>query len=176
MSTRERPGQPLDTGGRTVPAEWIDYNGHMMDAYYFLAFTEATEALLDRVGLGAGYRAETGRGMYTAESHLCFHASVPAGAGLRYSSQLLGCDAKRLHVFHRMTVGDGPDVATNELMFLHVDIALGRVVGIPEEHRQLAQALAAEHALLPTPASAGRHITMPGTVQLFLNANIRLCR
>jgi hypothetical protein len=23
----------LATGGRTVPAEWIDYNGHMMDAY-----------------------------------------------------------------------------------------------------------------------------------------------
>ena len=25
-------GVPLATGGRTVPAEWIDYNGHMMDA------------------------------------------------------------------------------------------------------------------------------------------------
>jgi len=146
-----------------VPAEWIDYNGHMMDAYYFLAFTEATEALLDHIGLGAGYRAETGCGMYTAESHLCFRASVPAGAELRYSSQLLGCDAKRLHVFHRMTVGDGPDVATNELMFLHVDIGLGRVVPIPGEHRQLVRALAAEHAPLPRPAAAGRRIAMPGT-------------
>ena len=85
MSTRVPPGQPLGTGGRTVPAEWIDYNGHMMDAYYFLAFTEATEALLDQVGLGAEYRAETGCGMYTAESHLCFRASVPAGAELCYS-------------------------------------------------------------------------------------------
>jgi len=140
VSTRERPGRPLGTGGRTVPAEWIDYNGHMMDAYYFLAFTEATEALLDHIGLGAGYRAETGCGMYTAESHLCFHASVPAGAELCYSSQLLGCDAKRLHVFHRMTVGDGP-----------------------EEHRQLVRALAAEHAPLPRPAAAGRRIAMPGT-------------
>ncbi len=32
-----------------MPPEWIDYNGHMMDAYYFLAFTEATEAFLDHV-------------------------------------------------------------------------------------------------------------------------------
>ena len=169
MSTRTPPGQhpgarqPLGTGGRTVPAAWIDYNGHMMDAYYFLAFTEATEALLDHLGLGAGYRAETGYGMYTAESHLCFRASVPAGAELCYSSQVLGCDGKRLHVFHRMTVSGGPDVATNELMFLHVDIALERVVPIPVEHRQLVMAIAAEHAALPRPDTAGRRITMPGT-------------
>jgi acyl-CoA thioester hydrolase len=156
-------GQPLGTGGRAVPAEWIDYNGHMMDAYYFVAFTEATEALLDHVGLGAAYRAGTGCGMYTAESHLCFHASVAAGAELRYSSQLLGCDAKRLHVFHRMTVPPGDDVATNELMFLHVDIALGRVVPIPAQHGRRAAALAAEHAALPVPAAAGRRIAMPGT-------------
>ena len=37
----------LATGGRTVPQEWINYNGHMTDAFYFVAFTEATEALLD---------------------------------------------------------------------------------------------------------------------------------
>ena len=151
----------LPTGGRAVPADWIDYNGHMMDAYYFLAFTEATEALLDHVGLGAGYRAETGCGMYTAESHLCFRASVLAGAELHYSSQVLGCDAKRLHVFHRMTVPPGGDVATNELMFLHVDIGLERVVPIPEQHRYRVMALAAEHAPLPVPAAAGRRIAMP---------------
>lgn len=163
MSTRQPAAQALGTGGRTVPPEWIDYNGHMMDAYYFLAFTEATEALLDHVGLGAAYRAETGCGMYTVESHLCFRASVQAGAELRYSSQVLGCDAKRLHVFHRMTVSGGPDVATNELMFLHVDIALERVVPIPAGHRQPVMALAAGHAALPRPGAAGRRITMPGT-------------
>ena len=38
----------LATGGRTVPPEWIDYIGHMMDAYYFLTFTEATEVFLQR--------------------------------------------------------------------------------------------------------------------------------
>ena len=163
MRAGEPPGQPLSTGGRTVPAEWIDYNGHMMDAYYFLAFTEATEALLDHIGLGAGYRAETGCGMYTAESHLCFRASVQAGAELRYSTQVLGCDAKRLHVFHWMAAAGGPDAATNELMFLHVDIALERVVPIPAEHRQFVMTLAAEHAALPRPDAAGRRITMPGS-------------
>ena len=66
-----------------MPPEWIDYNGHMMDAYYFLAFTEATEAFLDHVGLGAAYQARTGGGIYTAESHLCFVSGVTEGAVLR---------------------------------------------------------------------------------------------
>ena len=155
--------QPLSTGGRAVPADWIDYNGHMMDAYYFLAFTEATEALLDHVGLGAAYRAETGCSMYTVESHLCFRASVRAGDELRYTSQLLGCDAKRLHVFHRMTGAGGVEVATNELMFLHVDAALERVTTIPPERGRVIAALAAAHAALPVPEAAGRRIRMPGT-------------
>jgi acyl-CoA thioesterase FadM len=154
---------PLDTGGRTVPAEWIDYNGHMMDAYYFAAFTEATEALLDYVGLGAAYRGETGCGMYTVESHLCFSGSVLAGARLRYSSQLLGHDEKRLHVFHRMTEEPGgQEVATNELMFLHVDLAIQRVVPIPPAHRHALITLAAEHAALPVPRVAGRSIALAG--------------
>jgi len=86
-----------------VPQEWIDYNGHMMDAYYFMAFTEATEAFLDHVGLGAAYRARTGSGIYTVESHLCFLSSVTSGATLAYRTQLLGHDEKRMHVFHQMT-------------------------------------------------------------------------
>jgi acyl-CoA thioester hydrolase len=153
---------PLGTGGRTVPAEWIDYNGHMMDGYYAIAFTEATEAFLDHLGLGEAYRQESGAGIYTAESHLCFAASVRAGARLRYSSQLLGADEKRLHVFHRMTDAEtGAEAATNELMFLHVDLAAERVTPMPPDRRRAVAALAAEHAALPAPPGAGRRIAMP---------------
>jgi acyl-CoA thioester hydrolase len=152
---------PLDTGGRIVPTDWIDYIGHMMDAYYFAAFTEATEALLDHLGLGATYRERANCGMYTVESHLCFRASVRAGEMLSYSSQLLGSDPKRLHVFHRMTLADsGLEVATNELMFLHVDLASERVTAMPADVGRAAIDLAAEHAALPVPPAAGRRIAM----------------
>jgi acyl-CoA thioester hydrolase len=156
------PAAALETGGRTVPGEWIDYNGHMMDAYYFVAFTEATEALLDHLGLGAVYREQTGCGIYTVESHLCFKASVRIGDPLRYVSQVLGCDAKRLHVFHRIVLASGTDAATNELMFLHVDLAAERVTAMPPERHKVVCALAAEHAALPMPDSVGRRIAMPG--------------
>jgi acyl-CoA thioesterase FadM len=148
----------LDTGGRIVPPEWIDYNGHMMDAYYFIAFTEATEAFLDHVGLGAAYQARTGSGIYTAESHLCFVSGVEAGAALRYQTQLLGVDEKRMHVFHQMTSAENLS-ATCELMFLHVSD--GRVRPMPPEPSAAAAALAARHAALPRPDRAGRRIAMP---------------
>jgi acyl-CoA thioester hydrolase len=151
----------LATGGRVVPHEWIDYNGHMMDAYYFVAFTEATEALLDHLGLGAAYRAESGCGIYTVESHLCFFASVREGAPLGYQSRLLGCDRKRLHAYHEMTASaSGEPVATSELMFLHVDLATERVSPMPPQRYRAVTALAAAHASLPAPPSAGRRIQM----------------
>ena len=150
---------PLATGGRTVPPDWIDYIGHMMDAYYFVAFTEATEAFLDHLGLGEGYRAGRGCGMYTVESHLCFGRSVRAGAELAYDSQLLGGDEKRLHVFHRMSCA-GAVVATNELMFLHVDIAAERVTAMPPDRWRAVAELAAAHAALAPPAAAGRRIQL----------------
>ena len=151
----------LSTGGRVVPPEWIDYNGHMMDAYYFMAFTEATEAFLDHVGLGAAYRSRTGSGIYTAESHLCFLSSVTSGATLAYHTQLLGQDAKRLHVFHRMTRA-GSVAATCELMFLHV--SNGRVAPMPPETAAGVAAVAADQAALPRPDQAGRRIAMPQRV------------
>jgi acyl-CoA thioesterase FadM len=148
----------LSTGGRTVPPEWIDYNGHMMDAYYFLAFTEATEAFLDHVGLGAAYQARTGGGIYTAESHLCFLSGVGGGAALEYQTQVLGYDSKRIHVFHQMTSA-GTLAATCELMFLHVIDY--RVRPMPPEAAAAVAALAAGHAALPHPDRAGRRIAMP---------------
>jgi len=155
------PASPLDTGGRTVPDEWIDYNGHMMDGYYCVAFSDATEAFLDHVGLGGAYREKSGCGMYTVESHLCFRRSAHAGTGLRFSSQLLGADAKRLHVFHRMTDAEtGDEVATNELMFLHVD-GTERVTAMPSPLGRVVAALATEHAALPAPPAVGRGIGMP---------------
>jgi len=43
-----------------VLPEWIDYNGHLRDAYYGLIFSESIDSLMDRVGLDAAYRARTG--------------------------------------------------------------------------------------------------------------------
>ena len=172
---------PLATGGRTVPPEWIDYIGHMMDAYYFVAFTEATEAFLDHLGLGERYRTDSGCGIYTVESHLCFSKSVRAGAVLLYDSQLLGCDEKRLHVFHRMSQSPAGDVvATNELMFLHVDIAFTWIavvlaITLVASPLYVRQAIAAFEAVDPNLVAASRTLGA-GPVRTFFRVALPLAR
>jgi acyl-CoA thioester hydrolase len=158
-----RTASPLATGGRIVPPEWIDYNGHMMDGYYAVAFSAATDALLDYLGLGEDYRVAGECGMYTVESHICYRRSVLAGTVLRFQSRLLGCDAKRLHAFHEMRdAADDTVTATNEVMMLHVrtDRDGERVAPMPPELLNATIRLAAAHAELAAPPNAGRPIRL----------------
>ena len=36
-----------------IEPQWIDYNGHLRDAYYTLVFSQAIDALMDEIGLDA---------------------------------------------------------------------------------------------------------------------------
>jgi len=100
-------------------------------------------------------------GIYTAESHLCFVSGVTAGTALSYRTQLLGHDAKRMHVFHQMTAEANQAVlsATCELMFLHVTD--DRVTPMSAGAARSVAVLAARQSILPRPARAGRHIGIP---------------
>lgn len=41
----------LITYRTTVQEDWVDYNGHLRDAFYLLIFSYATDALMERIGL-----------------------------------------------------------------------------------------------------------------------------
>ncbi|MDW8327042.1 MAG: thioesterase family protein [Anaerolineales bacterium] len=154
---------PLKLYHAVAPREWMDYNGHMMDGYYLVAFAFATDALLQYLGFGEAYRAQTGCTIYTVEAHINFLREVKEGDPLTYHTLLLGADAKRLHIFHTMQhAHDGTVLATTEQMWLHVNQRTGRVEPMPEEHRQRVEAVVAAHAALPRPAQVGRRIAMPG--------------
>ena len=43
----------LITYRTTVQEDWVDYNGHLRDAFYLLIFSYATDALMERIGLDA---------------------------------------------------------------------------------------------------------------------------
>jgi acyl-CoA thioester hydrolase len=143
----------------TVPPEWIDYNGHMMDGYYAVAFSAATDALMDALGLDAAYRAATRCTIYTAEMHIVYLRELKQGAPLRFTTQLLGYDAKRIHVFHSLYhETEGYLAATCELMLLHVNQAQARVVAMPEDVMSRLSEHAAAQAERPHPPQAGRVI------------------
>jgi carnitine 3-dehydrogenase len=150
--------RPLKALERIVPAEWIDYNGHVTESRYLELAAEATDALLAHLGLGPEYIESVGS-YYTVETHICHIGQLRAGDHVTVATQVLGGDEKRLHVFHQVTArdADGP-AATAEHLVLHVDAASGRVAPAQGEVRERALTLIAEHAGLPRPARAGRRI------------------
>ena len=44
----------------TVQPDWIDYIGHMRDAYFGLIFSLAVDACQDGIGIDTDYRERTG--------------------------------------------------------------------------------------------------------------------
>ncbi|MBS0580464.1 MAG: thioesterase family protein [Proteobacteria bacterium] len=101
--------------------EWIDYNGHLRDAYYGLIFSQATDALMDRIGLDAGYRASTGCTLYTVEMHLHYLQEVKAEDTAEVTLRILATDAKRIHLALELVRAGKEGVAAGaEVMLLHV--------------------------------------------------------
>ncbi|GAA2076524.1 thioesterase family protein [Streptomyces albiaxialis] len=105
----------------TVRPEWIDYNGHLSEAFYVLVFGYATDAMMDATGLGPAYREATGCSLYTVESHIRYLREVEEGAELAVRTRILGAAAKKARFTHEMYVDGGErPVATIELLGVHV--------------------------------------------------------
>jgi betainyl-CoA thioesterase len=149
----------------TVSPEWVDYNGHMSEAFYVLVFGHATDALMDRTGMDSAYRKSTGCSMYTVESHIRYLRDVPEGARLAVRTRVLGADGKKARFSHEMYVLPGPrsepdadtdPVATTELLTLHVDQEAGRATPFPDAVLERLTALTEQ-----PPWWAGRSVTGP---------------
>ena len=152
---------PLYTA--VVPPEWVDYNGHLRDAYYGLIYSYATDALMDQIGLDAAGRARTHGSLFTLESHIHSLHEVKLGAEVQVQLQLLGHDAKRLHIFLKLLLpGRAEPVAVCEQMLLHVDIRGPRSAAFPADVLARVQGIAATHRALPVPTLVGRVMQLPG--------------
>lgn len=162
----------LPTYHTDVRPDWIDYNGHMSEAFYVLVFGHATDAVMIEVGLGPGYREHSGCSLYTAEAHVRYLREVSEGARLAVRTRVLGADAKKVRFTHEMYVTqpsgtasrepeeppeeppeDAFPVATIELLGVHVDQAAGRSAPLPADIRERLDALAEQ-----PPTWAGRAI------------------
>ncbi|WP_119698600.1 thioesterase family protein [Microbacterium halotolerans] len=142
----------LTTYDTAVKREWIDYNGHMSEAFYVLVFGFATDEAMAAIGLDEDYRAATGCSLYTVEAHVRYLDEVGLGAELRVSTEIIGGAAKKLHIAHTMSSG-GTLVATEEILALHVGQREGRSEPLPDDVQQRVQA-----ALCDAPAWAGRRV------------------
>ena len=153
---------PFERYEAEVSPLWIDLNGHMNLAYYTVLFDYATDLLFEAIGIGRQYKEATGHGTFVVETHNRYECELLVGEQVRVASRVLGADAKRIHLAHEMfRRADGARSATQELMFLSIDLTRRRVVPFLPEARAGVVRAAVAHAALPRPDWAGRRIAMP---------------
>lgn len=150
-------GGPPVTVARQVPADWTDYNGHMNEARYLEAGSQATDRLLELIGAGPDYVAG-GRSWFTVESHVRHLAELRAGERFEVTTQVLGGGGRKMHLFHRIERADGEPAATVETMLVHVDLGTRRSSDPAPEVAGRIAAFVTEHAGLGWPEGAGRHV------------------
>ena len=148
---------PIDIHRSTVLLEWVDWNGHMNVAFYVLAFDQASGAFMRNMGLGRNYVDSKSGMTFVLETHVTYDREMRGGAPMRFTTQLLARDSKRVHLFHEMFHAEqGYLAATNETIVMNIDYTTRRSAPWPMQAAERLEAIWATHKDLPRPAKAGR--------------------
>lgn len=149
---------PLHLHQVRVPREWVDYNDHMSESCYLLAFGDSADAFFRYVGIDEDYRA-AGHSLFSVETHIVHHGEAALGDTVDLALHVLGADAKRVHILHVMTdAADGRLLATGEQLLLHVNTVAGKVVPLLPEPFARIHAIARAHQGTALPVEVGRAI------------------
>jgi acyl-CoA thioester hydrolase len=146
---------PFSTYRTEVREEWLDYNGHMHDAFYATVLSDANEELFEALDLSEGYREAAGMAYYTVETHIRFVAECSRGDVLTAATTLVNADAKRIRLYTELSIEGGGPVANGDSLYLHVDTALGRTAPLSDARRARIDEALAAHADLPRPPHLG---------------------
>ena len=97
---------PVRAWSCVVPTKWLDYNGHLTDAFYGLAFADATFAVLAHLGLGQRHN------FFVKQAFTRHQGEVHAGDTIVADTIVLGVDRDRgaLRLFHELSVTHACDV------------------------------------------------------------------
>ena len=115
-----------------VREEWIDYNNHMQDAYYGLAFSYAVDHFQDAVGFDENYRSRTGCTIFVVEDHKFYLNEVKLRSELVIKTTLLDADKKKFILQSQMLVND-EKVATSEMLQAHVKtVPIPKITEMPQ--------------------------------------------
>lgn len=153
---------PLALYQTRIKPEWIDEFDHMNLAYYVLVCDQATYAFWEHLNDGRTLDERGGAEYAVVETHVNYLREVRLDDPVRVTTQVLGADSKRFHIFNTLShAGEGFVSATNEVMVLGFDLNERRVRPFKESVQARLDVLLTAHAPLPTPENAGRAIGMP---------------
>jgi acyl-CoA thioester hydrolase len=164
MGERSEPvfAAPFVSSVMKIEPQWIDYNGHLNVAYYNVLFDRAVDEVYELIGLGPAYLERHKHSTMVVEAHVRYLRELKLEDPVRATVQLLGYDAKRIHLFEELRHATGNWVsATSESMTLGVDMTAKKVAPFHDSVLRLLKRMQAAHAVLPRPDGAGRSVRMP---------------
>jgi acyl-CoA thioester hydrolase len=135
-----------------VLADWVDYNGHLRDAFYLLVFSYASDD-----------RDASGHSLFTLEAHINYLHEVKLGEDVQVRTQILGHDRKRVQLYHALfRAGSDEALAASEQMLLHVDLAAGpKSAPFGDQSLEAMRLLVQAQHDQPAPTFVGRVIGLP---------------
>jgi acyl-CoA thioester hydrolase len=138
----------------TVPAEYIDENGHMnIGRYLELGGKTLWRRCQRELGMPEDYIERRGFSTFTAEHHLTYHAELLEGQDVSVRVRLVDRSSKVLHAVCLIVDETNQRLAcTMETTAVHVDMAARRPVDFPDDVVALIDAgLAADERPWPAP-------------------------
>ncbi|MCZ4279270.1 thioesterase family protein [Kiloniella laminariae] len=159
MKIQPRDVDPLVSYRGQVPADWLDYNGHMNVAYYMHVFCHGTDGFLEFSGADQNYRAQTGCSTFVVENHVNYMRELRLGAKMRVETRLLGFDRKKLSYHHTLFHDtEGYLAATSEWISVHVDLKQRQSCPMPDFLLKNLEEILEIQKKKPLPLNIGRSI------------------
>jgi acyl-CoA thioester hydrolase len=135
----------IETYRGVVYPNQLDHMDHMNVQWYTSKFDEGTWHLFSIVGITATYIRENNKGMAAVEQTTKYKAEVMSGDLLDIRSKILEVKDKAIRFLHVMYNSEtGIEVATSELVGVHIDRNERKACSIPEDIRDNCVALMSE--------------------------------
>lgn len=123
----------IETYRGVVRPYQMDHMGHMNVQWYTAKFDQATWHFFAELGLTNAYFMSEDRGMAAVKQITEYKAETVAGDLLVCRTQLLEAHDRKLRFVHRMLhTQDEREVATSELLGVHLDRKARRACSFPE--------------------------------------------
>lgn len=151
---------PIVAGTITVPCEWLDYNGHMNEAYYITTASQGFEFLMQYIGMDRLFVHQNAT-YFTLENHNTYMRECKAGDVLTSAGHLLDFDEKCIHMYYDVYKGDLQDnniVFSMEQIKLLVDAKTHKKTTLPPIMFARLQAVYDAHKSLSVPRNLSQKL------------------
>ena len=152
---------PFVTNLKKVLPEWIDYNGHMNVAYYTLAFDDALDDFLDKIGIGEDYVTEFQNGPYALQANYHYFDELMVNEEFRVRIFLVGITEKCFHAAMEMfNENSGVVSAVCEQITMNVDLTLRKSNKYPDWVREKFDLMIKSQKGKPLPSQIGKSLAL----------------